>query len=203
MPRSEQDNAVVREQSKNKILMAAMRVFAQRGYEGTSVRMIAEAAGISQGLLYNYFSGKEELIRALFARSMEDVRQSFAPAQDSTGADSLELIIRASFAIVIEHFDFWRLSYSLRAHSMILAQLGDDLQRWTAEINQTLEEHLRNAGWEHPEIEAAILFALIDGVSQHYATAPDTYPLDAVIATLVQRYGGTQDFQEATNAEAD
>jgi AcrR family transcriptional regulator len=191
MPRSEQDNAIVREQSKAKILVAAMRVFAHRGYEGTSVRMIAEEAGISQGLLYNYYSGKEELLRALFVRSIEDVRHSFAAAQGSTEANSLPLIIRASFAIVIEHFDFWRLSYSLRTQTTILAQLGDDLQRWTAEINQTLEKHLRDAGWEHPEIEAAILFALIDGVSQHYATAPDTYPLNAVIDTLVQRYGYT------------
>jgi AcrR family transcriptional regulator len=203
MPRTEQDNAIVREQSKAKILMAAMRLFAQRGYEGTSVRMIVEEARISQGLLYNYYSGKEDLLRALFVRSIEDVRQSFAAAQGSAGANSLQLIIRASFAIVIEHFDFWRLSYSLRAQPTILAQLGDDLQRWTAEITQTLEKHLRDAGWKHPEIEAAILFALIDGVSQHYATAPDTYPLNAVIDTLVQRYGGTSAPEEVTNADAD
>lgn len=203
MPRTEQDNAIVRERSKAKILMAAMRLFAQRGYEGTSVRMIAEEAQISQGLLYNYYSGKEELLRALFVQSMVDVRQSFAAAHGATGANSLPLIIRASFAIVIEHFDFWRLSYSLRTQPTILAQLGDELQGWTSEINQTLERHLRDAGWEHPEIEAAILFALIDGVAQHYATAPDTYPLNAVIDTLVQRYGASNALQEVTNADAD
>jgi hypothetical protein len=41
-----------------------------------------------------------------------------------------------------------------------------------------------------PAIEAAILFALIDGVSQHYLLNPDDYPLQAVIDTLVAKYGG-------------
>ncbi len=188
MPRSSETNALVREHSRTKILMTALRLFARHGYEQTSIRMIAQEADISQGLLYNYYSGKEALLHALFARSMEDVRQSFAAAHDRTDEQSLALILRASFAILRDHLDFWRLSYTLRAQPALMGMLGDALHDWTAEIVRTLEAHLRVAGYEQPAIEAAILFATIDGVAQHYALAPDTYPLDAVIEALITRY---------------
>ena len=188
MPRSSENNALVREHSRTNILMTALRLFARYGYEQTSIRMIAQEAEISQGLLYNYYSGKEALLHALFARSMEDVRQSFAAADDRPAEQSLALILRASFAIVREHLDFWRLSYALRAHPALMGMLGDALHDWTTEIVHTLEAHLHAAGYQQPAIEAAILFATIDGVAQHYALAPDTYPLDAVIEALITRY---------------
>jgi AcrR family transcriptional regulator len=188
MPRSPEDNALLREQSRNMILSAAMRLFAEAGYERTTVRMIAREAGISQGLLYNYYAGKEDVLRALFMRSMEDVRRSFAAAHDAAPEQSVAAIIRASVAIVQEHFDFWRLSYNLRAQPNVLASLGDTLHAWTDEINHTLQTHLRAGGWTEPEIEAAILFATIDGVTQHYAANPRHYPLQAVVNAFVARY---------------
>ena len=178
----------MREQSRTNIQLAAMRLFARHGYENTSVRMIAEEAGIAQGLLYNYYTGKEALLLDVFARSMEDVRHSFG-AMDGANADqSIALLIRASFAIVREHLDFWRLTYSLRTQPSLMALLGEAVGGWTSEIIGTLETHLGAAGVANPPIEAAILFATIDGVSQHYALAPDSYPLDAVVDALITRY---------------
>ena len=49
------------------ILDAAARVFADRGYHRTTVRHIAREAGIADGTMYLYFSGKQELLLALIA----------------------------------------------------------------------------------------------------------------------------------------
>ena len=46
------------------ILETALTVFASHGFLGTSIKDIAEAAGISQGLMYHYFASKEELLKA-------------------------------------------------------------------------------------------------------------------------------------------
>ena len=70
----------------------------------------------------------------------------------------------------------------------LLAGLGPDLQQWTAAILHTLEGYLRDAGVARPDVEAAVLFAIIDGVSQHYVLDPDRYPLEAVIELVVARY---------------
>ena len=55
-------------------------------------------------------------------------------------------------------------------------------------IRRTLQGYLRDAGVAKPDVEAAALFALIDGISQHYVLDPDRYPLDAVIDLVVARY---------------
>lgn len=49
------------------ILTAAERVLLERGYEGLSTTQVAKVAGVGIGSLYQYFSGKRELVRSLFA----------------------------------------------------------------------------------------------------------------------------------------
>ncbi|MBS7541020.1 helix-turn-helix transcriptional regulator [Ancylobacter lacus] len=58
----------------------ALRLFAERGVDGTSVRDIAQAAGVAEGALYRHFASKEALARELFlsryavlARQIEDI----------------------------------------------------------------------------------------------------------------------------------
>ena len=188
-PRSEEQNRKLRDESRARILDAALELFARHGYEATSVRMIAGAAGVSQGLMYNYFGGKDDLLRALFERSMGDVRESFArAAAGGSVEEGVERLVRAAFAVVRENLRFWQLSYGVRMQGAVLAGLGGALHEWAAEIAATLEGLFREAGASDAGTEAAILFALIDGVSQHYALDPERYPLDAVADRIVLHY---------------
>jgi AcrR family transcriptional regulator len=66
------NNRSVRD-SKTRILDAAFHVFSERGYEGTSMRMIAARADISVGGLYLYFAHKEALYSTLMEKVLEDV----------------------------------------------------------------------------------------------------------------------------------
>ncbi|MCL6627892.1 MAG: TetR/AcrR family transcriptional regulator, partial [Alicyclobacillus shizuokensis] len=59
MPRTEKVNQQIRDERKEQILAAAAEVFARNGYVGTRIDDIASAAGISKGLIYHYFGGKE------------------------------------------------------------------------------------------------------------------------------------------------
>jgi len=51
-----------RERMANEILQAAARVFARRGFDGATIREIAEEADIAEGTIYNYFESKEDLL---------------------------------------------------------------------------------------------------------------------------------------------
>ena len=189
MPRSAAFNEHLREESRQAILEHALALFSAQGYEGTSMKAIADAAGMSPGLIYHYFDGKESLLHAIFEESMRDVLASFAAADAAPApADRIEALVRASVRILREHLSFWRLSYGARMQGSVLAALGDRLPRWTAEITRTLARYFREAGAPEPELEAALLFALIDGVSQHYALDPARYPLDEVAERIVRLY---------------
>jgi AcrR family transcriptional regulator len=58
--------STAQEEKRQLILDAAVRVFARRGYHTSRVGDIAEEAGIAHGLLYHYFSSKEEVLQTVF-----------------------------------------------------------------------------------------------------------------------------------------
>lgn len=189
MPRTPAQNEAVREERQAAILHAALLVFARHGYNGSSIREIAAEAAIAQGLLYRYFESKEALLREIMEQGMRDVLRSFAEAHAGASPESqLELLIRHSFALVGQHQDFWRLSYSVRMQPDVLDQLGDAFRMWRETILSTLEEHLRMVGYPNAAVEAALLFAQIDGVAQHYVMDIHGYPLQAVVEAMVGRY---------------
>lgn len=63
-------------QRRADILKAATAIFIEYGYENTSMKHVMEAAGVSRGGLYQYFSNKEDLFRAIMEQSLEDETDS-------------------------------------------------------------------------------------------------------------------------------
>ncbi|MCY7830498.1 TetR/AcrR family transcriptional regulator [Bacillus spizizenii] len=64
-------------QRKEKLIDTALELFSSRGYNGTTVKEIAKEAGVTDGLIYHYFSSKEELLHAILAKHnfLEDVQR--------------------------------------------------------------------------------------------------------------------------------
>jgi AcrR family transcriptional regulator len=192
MARSEQLNQRMREASRARILKAALKLFAAHGYAGTSIRMIARSARMSVGLLYNYYPTKADLLGAIFEQSMRDVEASFASADAArTPTERIERLVRSAFETVDTNRDFWRLSYGVRMQPAVVADLGKRLHAWTKTIQSTLVRYVRAAGSRRPEVDAALLFALIDGVSQHYVLDPRAYPLSEVADRIVALFTDT------------
>lgn len=187
MPRSEEQNETIRQESRKRILDQALTLFAEHGYDRTTVRMIAAGAGISQGLLYNYFRSKKDVLQALFEQSMAKVFESFALVATLPPPEKLELLIRGSFALVQRDRDFWKVSYGVRMQSAVLADLGPSIGTWTESVRLGLSAILAEAGIAQPEVEAHILFALIDGISQHMVLDAN-YPIDEVTTLLLKRF---------------
>lgn len=69
-PLNEEQQLQIRDERREQIISAALKVFARRGIIGTKMSMIAAEAEISHGLLYHYFSSKEELFTTLVERAM-------------------------------------------------------------------------------------------------------------------------------------
>lgn len=65
------------------ILAAAVRVFARDGYYTSRVGDIAEEAGIAHGLLYHYFSSKEQVLATLFRENWRELLDAFRRVEES------------------------------------------------------------------------------------------------------------------------
>jgi AcrR family transcriptional regulator len=186
-PRTDAQNKALRSATREKILSAALSRFARQGYDGASIREIARAAGMAPGLLYRHFRSKQDLLRSLFKRNMEDVRASFAAA-GARPADALEALTRSACALLRRNLDFWRLSYGVRMQEGALRALGPDLQAWRREILAFLQAHFRSVRSAQPALDAALFFAALDGLCQHFTLDPEHYPLEAVARSLAVRF---------------
>ena len=71
------------DQTKALILETALEIFRERGYEETTMRAIAEKAGVSLGNAYYYFSSKEHLIQAFYQRLHDDHLAVAEPALEN------------------------------------------------------------------------------------------------------------------------
>lgn len=190
MPRTAEQFAEMRETSKDTLVQAALELFAQYGFEKTSIRMIAARAGVSLGLLYNYFESKEALLVTIFERGMQDVLDSFAEADaGATPEEKLERLVRGSFEILAEHKSFWRVFYSLRAQPGIAEVLPKEMLEWHWRIHQQLEHYLKKLKHPNPKAGGWVLFAAIDGAAQHWALQKD-YPLKSVLESLIETFVG-------------
>lgn len=57
---------------RTRLLAAATRLFAQKGFERTSVQEVVVAAGVTKGAMYHYFTSKDELLYAIYARVLAE-----------------------------------------------------------------------------------------------------------------------------------
>lgn len=188
-PRSAEQYQTLREESRRKLLETALALFAHHGYERTSVRMIAREAGVAQGLLYRYFASKEDLLYAIGQQSIADIRESFAAADSASDPrQRLVRLIRRSFEIIRDNRQFWQLFYSLRMQPALLELMEPERRGVVELVRSTFIQHFEALGAADPSTEAALLFALIDGVGQHYVQDPEHYPLAAVVDRMIEIY---------------
>jgi len=98
--------------AKEELLLAAAReLFANKGYDGTTIDEIAERADFGKGSVYNYFRSKEEIFRTLIERAVAEVSTLF----DRIEEEPLDAEARLRFLVIElmtyyeQNFDFARL----------------------------------------------------------------------------------------------
>jgi len=113
-PRSSKQFEKIREDKIALIMEVALEHFASKGYHATTIYHIAKHAGISKGLMYNYFSGKEELLSAIIEKSLSEVYSYFDTDRDGILSPAeFEFFVRKIFYILQGKKRFWQLFFQL------------------------------------------------------------------------------------------
>jgi AcrR family transcriptional regulator len=90
------------EETRNRILDAALRLFQQRGFEAATMRDVATEAGVATGAAYYYYRSKEELVMAFYLRTDREAGEAFANVIAST--KELKKRIRGLIEVKFEQF---------------------------------------------------------------------------------------------------
>lgn len=93
------------EERREQILDAALHIFSEKGFAGTSIREIAREVGVTEGLLYHYFESKEQLLHACWKeRSWQaHLERILAGAEGKPLSDVLRDLIGDFLATLREH----------------------------------------------------------------------------------------------------
>jgi len=100
------------EQRRTQLIDTALALFSQRGVEATRVSDIAESAGVAQGLLYHYFSSKDELLAAIIERHgpLPLLREALATPPDRPTRETLLQLVTRLHDMIQERRTFARLA---------------------------------------------------------------------------------------------
>ncbi len=195
-PRSDIQNEKIREERKKQILNVALEVFADNGFASTSIAKIAQNAGMSKGLMYNYFESKEDLVTQIMVQGLEVMTESFDKNKDGVLTENeLHYFIDNSFSTLESNLPFWRMYFMVLLQPEVYKIIMPHLHKTLAPFMQTAMTYFANSGYEDPEAEMRFFSAIMDGVGLHFILDPENFPLEGVkkrIHILFQTQSNTQ-----------
>ena len=194
---AEQVDALSVQTRRDEILRAAARLFAEFGYESTSVRQIAREVNILSGSLYHHFSTKEEMLHEILSRAVVPITAETVRIAQSDSAPEEQLV-----AIIILHFrciaaDHELFSILYNSRSYFLRNTGlHEVQQARARGFEALQAVVvdgveRGLFRQEADVYLTIgtIFRMLSGAADWYLSGAlveddderGTYSLDAVI----------------------
>lgn len=94
---------------KDEIITTALRVFAEKGFENTTMQTIANETGISKGLMYHYFSSKNDIVQACLEWAMDDSKNLIDEMEHLPGTSIEKLLYFSRGSLSQERRDSFRI----------------------------------------------------------------------------------------------
>lgn len=133
---------------RDRILRTAAVLFAEKGFESTSVREIVEAAGVTKGALYHYFDSKDDLLSEIYTRMlrmqterMEQIADSDRPLRERVHAIMADVVL-TSVQNLADATIFFQSMHLLTPEKQ--AQVRAERRRYHRRFRGLIEEGQRN-----------------------------------------------------------
>lgn len=188
------------QKTKERIIDAAARVLAEKGYEATTLREISREAQAAPGLVHYYFGGKDELLAEALQASGRRFHQRMEHlAQQMPTNMSVDALLRELCERVDLEPEVYRLryeSFSLGLHNpLIEPKVRERLAQRRNEIGSVIVKVLENSGWTKntqssspdPTLVGAVLLSVFDGLALQKIMDPD-FDLETAYQLLAQAF---------------
>ena len=155
------------------VLDIAVATFNERGYEATSISVLAERLGTSKSALYYHVSGKEELLRRALDRALDGLEAvvEASASRPGTAADRLEFVLRGAVRVLVEELPYVTLLLRVRGNT----DVERDAIRRRREFDHRVSELLKQAvadgdlrGDVDVRLATRLLFGMINSIVEWY-----------------------------------
>jgi AcrR family transcriptional regulator len=153
------------------VVTDAARVFADRGYDQTSVQELSDAIGLAAGGIYHYFGGKEQLLIRICDQLMDPLLADARTlaATDGDAATRLRAIVRRWVTHALEHRDHM-LVFQQERHVIDHGDQWRDVRRHRKAFERVVEDVLEQAEAEGTvEGDRRLVLAALLGMVNHSA----------------------------------
>ena len=187
-PRTQIQNNKIREDSQEKILTAAFNLMSAKGYNSTSIAQIAKEAGVSKGLMYNYFHSKEDLLKALIDRTLRDGEKIMEGVFSDDPAETLENVFKWYFNELRNNLSEWKFISEIMLRADTFSFVKDFVSVKLEEYTKLFSTLLQELEFENPIEEAYVIGGLFDGIGFQCLVVGDDYPIDQMEKYLISKY---------------
>jgi AcrR family transcriptional regulator len=188
-PRTSKQFEEMRESKRKLIMESALKLFAKHGFFDTSINMISVEAGISKGLMYNYFKSKEDLLRSVVFQGIDKFLVLFDPDHDGVLTKTeLKFFIEETFCIIETDISFWKIYFSVLSQPQVLKTVGEKFWEIINPVFKILENYFERNNFKNPKIETRLFGALLDGICINYILDPENFPLEEIKQKVIELY---------------
>lgn len=176
-PRNEEQNAAIRDERREQILSAALKLFAKRGFAATKISGVVKRAGVSHGLVYHYFKSKEEIFYELLKRAMDTSAESILMAERMPGRPIEKIEAIAKYILeAINGFEDTAYYFLIVTHASVMEEISDENQKLLDQSGRGVSAMVRvlKAGQSAGEVRegnaedmAAVFFAAMQGLAMY------------------------------------
>lgn len=169
-------------EKQEKILQAALELFAKEGFNATSTSKVAKHAGVSEGLIFRHFGNKDGLLLAILDEGERKIKVLFADiVLENDPLTVIRKTIELTGKIDKSDYDFWKLQFKLKWE---LEVSGDQKME---PLKMALTNAFSKLNYDEPELEAGLILLFIDGLGSAVLKG-SSIDADEMIQFLLNKY---------------
>jgi len=167
-PKSKEQFEIIRQDRRIAILEAALRLFGREGYHGSSMASLAKEAGISKGLIYNYFSNKEEVLVEMVSMGLRKMVEYYNIEDKDITDEIMSQVIEKNFEMIEINPEFWSIYFAVILQPGIRDKAIRLAMEQVNKYNLKFAAYFQRKGFENPMQEAVFIGSIFDGVSLNF-----------------------------------
>ena len=151
------------QEKRAQLLAAALALFAEKGYEATSIDVVAQRAGVAVGSFYQHFRNKRQLLLMLMDQLLEGLeRLNLQPQRTGSIRASLRALLQRAFSRDLAYAGaYWAWREAILRDAS-LAPRQEQIERWTrARLMALFQALLQLPGARH-DVNVPVLASLMD-----------------------------------------
>lgn len=173
---------------KDIVVEVATKLFAENGFDKTSVANICETAKVSKGLVYHHFTSKDEILKEIFTQASNRMVEMNVGVEERSPREKLVHLIETICSQLEQDKVFFQLNLDIMFQPSTRKILGAEIKERATLLFKSVKNIFDELSPKDSKTLSYIFIAEIDGLSLDYLSVYKKYPLKEVKEHLINKY---------------